>query len=69
MNRHGEAPPPDWSLSDLSEEDCERLAGEVDAVALVAAQKGQYERATDLAVAARIVREWAEQRPSNFPAP
>lgn len=59
----------DWSLSDLSDEQAERIAGVLDNWASTFARWTNYDGATDLATAAMIVRDWLDRRYDREPAP
>lgn len=52
----------DWDLSDLTDGDLEGMADACQRAANDAGRRGRYEDATDLAIAARIVEGYAEQR-------
>lgn len=61
MNAHGEAPRRDWSLSDLSDEDCERIAERLEGLTN---ERSAFDidEIRDLYLAARIILEWNEGR-------
>lgn len=61
MNAHGEAPAPDWSLSDLSDEEVERIAERLEGLTN---ERSAFDidEIRDLYLAARIIREWNEGR-------
>lgn len=62
MNAHGEAPAPDWSLSDLSDEEVEQIAERLDLASALSARARNADAAFDFDLAARIIREWNEGR-------